>query len=117
TFSRDWSSDVCSSDLGPLNWSDESARATVISRVIKRTKDMVRNIPGNGLGFGLLKYLAPSSESPGPDLSELPAPEIGFNYLGRMRVGSSREEDDWDLIGEIGRASCRERGERGVWAG
>ncbi len=84
---------------GPLNWSDESARATVISRVIKRTKDMVRNIPGNGLGFGLLKYLAPSSESPGPDLSELPAPEIGFNYLGRMRVGSSREEDDWDLIG------------------
>ncbi len=71
----------------------------MISRVIKRTKDMVRNIPGNGLGFGLLKYLAPSSESPGPDLSELPAPEIGFNYLGRMRVGSSREEDDWDLIG------------------
>ncbi|WP_051473470.1 non-ribosomal peptide synthase/polyketide synthase [Saccharomonospora piscinae] len=85
-------------ETGPVNWTDDSARATVINRTVKRTKDMVRDIPGNGIGFGLLRYLPPSSEVSGATGSELPVPDIGFNYLGRVKTGHGHGEQDWDLL-------------------
>src|SRR6516225_2320590 len=40
-----------------------------------------RGVPGNGLGYGLLRYL---NARTGLQLSGFAAPQIGFNYLGRF---------------------------------
>ncbi|RMI33640.1 hypothetical protein EBN03_11135 [Nocardia stercoris] len=37
-------------------------------------------VPDKGLGYGLLRYL---NDATAPALADLPAPELGFNYLGR----------------------------------
>ncbi|MFJ5974381.1 amino acid adenylation domain-containing protein [Streptomyces sp. NPDC093060] len=48
---------------------------------LKRIKEQVRAVPDNGLGFGLLRYLNPDTAGA---LAGFPAPQIGFNYLGRV---------------------------------
>ncbi|MFH9425588.1 amino acid adenylation domain-containing protein [Streptomyces sp. NPDC017529] len=68
-------------------------------RLLKQVKEQARAVPGDGLGYGLLRYLNPDT---GPRLAELPVPQIGFNYLGRFR--SASEEDQaagaWQQAGE-----------------
>ncbi|WP_222844245.1 non-ribosomal peptide synthetase [Aldersonia kunmingensis] len=44
---------------------------------VKAVKEQLRAVPDNGIGYGLLRYLATDSV-PGP------TPQIGFNYLGRI---------------------------------
>ncbi|WP_307846131.1 condensation domain-containing protein, partial [Rhodococcus sp. CX] len=41
-------------------------------------------MPGQGLGFGLLRYLNPDTA---PALAAYPAPQLSFNYLGRVTAG------------------------------
>ncbi len=48
---------------------------------LKRVKSRLRELPDNGLGFGLLRYLNPDTAGV---LAPLGTPQIGFNYLGRM---------------------------------
>jgi amino acid adenylation domain-containing protein/non-ribosomal peptide synthase protein (TIGR01720 family) len=79
------------------------------ARLIKRIKEQLRQTPGEGLGYGLLRYLNPATQ---PVLADLPAPQIGFNYLGRFggpqgpeaEGGSegteSREQRAWAPAGE-----------------
>ncbi|WP_416968686.1 condensation domain-containing protein [Streptomyces sp. 4F14] len=40
-------------------------------------------LPDNGLGYGLLRYLNPDTAD---ELAKAPTPAIGFNYLGRFTV-------------------------------
>ncbi|MGO3244265.1 MAG: amino acid adenylation domain-containing protein, partial [Halomonas sp.] len=49
---------------------------------IKRVKEMLRGIPSNGLGYGVLKYLGSEDES--RVISALPQASIVFNYLGQL---------------------------------
>jgi mycobactin peptide synthetase MbtF len=61
-------------------------------RVLKLVKEQLRATPADGLGYGLLRYLNPDT---GPVLAALPAPQIGFNYLGRLaHQKTSRHGDD-----------------------
>ncbi|CAM5472920.1 Amino acid adenylation domain-containing protein OS=Streptomyces rimosus subsp. rimosus (strain ATCC / DSM 40260 / JCM 4667 / NRRL 2234) OX=1265868 GN=SRIM_023130 PE=4 SV=1 [Streptomyces rimosus subsp. rimosus] len=48
---------------------------------LKRVKEQLRAIPDHGIGYGLLRHLNPETEEA---LSSAPAPQIGFNYLGRF---------------------------------
>ena len=41
-------------------------------------------MPDNGLGYGLLRYLNPQTAA---QLAGFAAPQIGFNYLGALRLG------------------------------
>ncbi|GGK73121.1 non-ribosomal peptide synthetase [Mangrovihabitans endophyticus] len=52
-------------------------------RVLKRVKEQLRRCPDGGIGFGLLRYLNLATAD---ELRALPAPQIGFNYLGRYAV-------------------------------
>ncbi|CAM5358011.1 amino acid adenylation domain-containing protein [Streptomyces chartreusis] len=56
--------------------------------LLKSVKEQIRAVPGDGLGYGLLRYL---NAETAPVLAELPVPQIGFNYLGRFdaRAGGS----------------------------
>ncbi|WP_344609992.1 amino acid adenylation domain-containing protein, partial [Streptomyces glaucus] len=57
-------------------------------RLLKTVKEQIRAVPGDGLGYGLLRYL---NAGTAPVLAALPVPQIGFNYLGRLdtRAGGS----------------------------
>ncbi|CAM4488417.1 non-ribosomal peptide synthetase [Paenibacillus tarimensis] len=49
---------------------------------IKRVKEELRQIPGKGMGYGILKYLAPHEETAALKWSL--QPEVNFNYLGQF---------------------------------
>src|SRR6202046_3100641 len=72
--------------------------ARAAGRALKRVEQQVRAVPGNGLGFGLLRYLNPQAA---PVLARYPAPQIGFNYLGRFTAacldegGAGQEPAVW----------------------
>ncbi|WP_410641042.1 amino acid adenylation domain-containing protein [Amycolatopsis sp. lyj-346] len=53
---------------------------------LRRTKELLRAVPGNGIGYGILRHLDPDS-----GLAELPVPQIGFNYLGRFAAAADGE--------------------------
>ncbi|MER7004915.1 amino acid adenylation domain-containing protein [Dactylosporangium sp. NPDC000555] len=62
---------------------------------VRRAGRHLRGTPGHGLGYGLLRYLNPRTA---PVLRRYPAPQIGFNYLGRLdrrgdEVGVAPEAD------------------------
>ncbi|MDF2802806.1 MAG: hypothetical protein K0S61_2709, partial [Anaerocolumna sp.] len=53
-----------------------------IGESIKKVKEMLRNIPNKGIGYGILKYLG--SEDVKKCLVSDIYPEISFNYLGQF---------------------------------
>lgn len=57
-----------------------------LGRAVKRVKEQLRALPDHGIGYGLLRHLNPQT---GRLLAARPTPAIGFNYLGRFRVGSA----------------------------
>ncbi|MFJ2192061.1 amino acid adenylation domain-containing protein [Kitasatospora sp. NPDC087861] len=67
--------------------------------LLKAVKEQSRAVPGDGLGYGLLRYL--NSET-GSVLEASPSPQIGFAYLGRSATGEVRE---WQRSGGIGCSS------------
>ncbi|SDY29709.1 non-ribosomal peptide synthetase, partial [Lysobacter enzymogenes] len=50
-----------------------------LERALKSVKEQLRALPDNGAGYGLLRYL----REDGARLAG-PAPQVGFNYLGRF---------------------------------
>jgi amino acid adenylation domain-containing protein/non-ribosomal peptide synthase protein (TIGR01720 family) len=48
---------------------------------LRRVKEQLRAVPSRGLGWGLLRYLNPTTA---PRLAALPVPDVRFNYLGRL---------------------------------
>ncbi|MEV0186733.1 amino acid adenylation domain-containing protein, partial [Streptomyces sp. NPDC050625] len=66
--------------------------------LVKRVKEQVRSVPGDGLGYGLLRHLNPDTAT---TLAQLPSPQIGFNYLGRFDAGErTGPVGAWQLAGE-----------------
>jgi non-ribosomal peptide synthase protein (TIGR01720 family) len=64
--------------------------------LIKSVRRQLRAVPGNGIGFGALRYLG--SAAARDRLSASPGPQIAFNYLGQFDARSA------DAGGGLGRA-------------
>jgi non-ribosomal peptide synthase protein (TIGR01720 family) len=77
-------------DAGPVDWRDVCSGDHAIGTALKRVKEQVREVPGDGIGYGLLRYLNPTTAA---RLQDLPSPQIAFNYLGRVRA----EDGDWNI--------------------
>jgi non-ribosomal peptide synthase protein (TIGR01720 family) len=71
-------------DLGRIDYAQVRAGGAAAGELIKTVKEQVRAVPGDGLGYGLLRYLNPATA---PVLAGLAVPQIGFNYLGRLTTG------------------------------
>ncbi|AZE60743.1 MULTISPECIES: non-ribosomal peptide synthetase [Pseudomonas fluorescens group] len=56
--------------------------AHALSDSIKAVKEQLRAVPDKGIGYGVLRYLAPSPVVAA--LAALPQPRITFNYLGQF---------------------------------
>src|SRR5690606_40193199 len=90
-FSRDWSSDVCSSDLRTGAGAAEAVSNATAPRTVRPSvaTSSVPTIPVR-IGAHLLTITAPSTTA---------APQVAVNDIG----------SEEDFLAEIGRASCRER--------
>jgi non-ribosomal peptide synthase protein (TIGR01720 family) len=60
--------------------------------LIRSVRRQLRAVPGNGLGFGALRYLG---SPPVHDRLSAggPGPQVMFNYLGQWGTGSSPDEE------------------------
>ncbi|GHC80321.1 non-ribosomal peptide synthetase [Streptomyces flavofungini] len=63
-----------------------------LAAALKAVKDDLARVPGNGVSYGALRYLADTDFG-------TPAPQVLFNYLGRFDAGAS---GDWQLAGTTG---------------
>ncbi|GHJ41202.1 non-ribosomal peptide synthetase [Streptomyces sp. TS71-3] len=59
--------------------------------LVRQVHDRLAALPGKGIGYGLLRHLNPTTAA---ELAALPAPQIEFNYLGRMAVAERRRTAD-----------------------
>jgi nonribosomal peptide synthetase CepB len=88
-------------DPGPAALAEVAAGRPAAGQAVQQVKEQLRAVPGDGLGFGLLRYL---NAEAGPALAGLPVPEIGFNYLGRFTTGpdgnGAAGDETWRLAGE-----------------
>ena len=100
---------------------DISAAASPAT-AIRAVKETLRAVPRRGLGYGLLRYLAPPETA--ARLAAIPAPEVAFNYLGQLDGalgGPHSGETDWGLAPESAgpdvspRASLRHPLEVNAW--
>ncbi|PZT83571.1 non-ribosomal peptide synthetase [Streptomyces sp. AC1-42W] len=86
-------------DPGPLDARDPARfDATLVERAVKRVKEQLRTVPDHGVGHGMLRHLNPAT---GPRL-DAPAPQIGFNYLGRYAAPGRAADADWQVLLDAG---------------
>ncbi|RSO41811.1 hypothetical protein DMH15_12825, partial [Streptomyces sp. WAC 06725] len=85
-------------DPGTTDLAEVRTGGPAAGHLIKRIKEQLGVVPGNGLGHGALRYLAPTT---GSALAGLPAPSIGFNYLGGLLGGETTPDSGWRLL-ELG---------------
>ncbi|MFD0905913.1 condensation domain-containing protein, partial [Actinomadura sediminis] len=76
-------------DAGWVEPTDVREGGQAVGTALKRVKEQLREIPDNGIGFGLLRYLHPPAAA---RLAGRPHPQVAFNYLGRSAVP---EAADW----------------------
>ena len=57
---------------------------------LKRVKEQLREVPGQGIGYGALRYLSPDAATRGR-LAALPRAEVSFNHLGQADAGLPEE--------------------------
>ncbi|MFI1381991.1 amino acid adenylation domain-containing protein [Embleya sp. NPDC020886] len=68
-------------DVRGVDSADALTGGPAAGTAIKLVKEQLRAIPDKGVGYGLLRHLNPET---GARLADLPVPQIGFNYLGRI---------------------------------
>ncbi|MGQ5640287.1 MULTISPECIES: amino acid adenylation domain-containing protein [unclassified Streptomyces] len=68
-------------DVQGVDLADVLAGGPAAGQAVKLVKEQLRAVPDKGIGYGLLRYL---NEENADQLAEYPAPQIGFNYLGRI---------------------------------
>jgi len=83
-------------DAGILDLEEALRGGAALGEALKRIKEQLRQVPGGGLGYGLLRYLNPETT---PALSGLTSPQIGFNYLGRFGGTAAA---GWGIASEAG---------------
>ncbi|WNF28008.1 amino acid adenylation domain-containing protein [Streptomyces sp. C11-1] len=79
---------------GEIDWSDVWSGGPSTGAALKRIKEQLRELPDQGIGFGLLRHLNPQTQGA---LARFATPQIGFNYLGRF--GGSGAGGSWSLDG------------------
>jgi nonribosomal peptide synthetase CepB len=85
-------------DPGAVELNEIRTGGDAVARVLKRIKEQLRQVPGDGLGYGMLRYL---NRVTADELAALPVPKVGFNYLGRFGGGAPATGSGlWQPAGE-----------------
>lgn len=84
----------------------KQASAERVAILIKSVKEQLQQIPQNGLGYGLLRYLTHNlSESQQQDLKQRQQAPLSFNYLGQFDL----ERQEQSLLSETTVGTGQER--------
>lgn len=78
------------------DWDGIRGGGPAVSRAVAEVARQLAELPDNGAGYGLLRHLNPETA---PALAAFPAPQIGFNYLGRFAAGDDGDDGDGGLGG------------------
>ncbi|MFF2717049.1 amino acid adenylation domain-containing protein [Streptomyces sp. NPDC058011] len=73
---------------------DDDPAGARLGEAVRRVTAQFEAIPRRGTGFGLLRYL---NEETAAELAARPAPQIGYNYLGRQGGAGTT---DWSVAPE-----------------
>ncbi|SCF49033.1 non-ribosomal peptide synthase domain TIGR01720/amino acid adenylation domain-containing protein [Micromonospora matsumotoense] len=73
---------------------DVSGGGAAVAEAVVRVREHLAELPDNGMGYGMLRYLNPVTA---PTLAALPHPPIQFNYMGRFDFP---EAADWEFAPE-----------------
>ncbi|MFE9427014.1 amino acid adenylation domain-containing protein [Kitasatospora sp. NPDC006697] len=71
-------------DVAGFDLAEALAGGAAAGGVVKAVKEQLLAIDDKGVGYGLLRYLNPSTAA---DLDWRATPQISFNYLGRVAAG------------------------------
>ncbi|MET9551181.1 amino acid adenylation domain-containing protein [Streptomyces sp. NPDC006627] len=74
-------------DLAGVDIAGALAAGPAAGQALKTVKEQLRAVPGDGSGYGLLRYLNPRTAEA---LKALPTAQIGYNNLGRTRGAADR---------------------------
>ncbi|MFJ6666549.1 amino acid adenylation domain-containing protein [Streptomyces sp. NPDC091383] len=85
-------------DLRGIDVRDALAGGPAAAQALRRVKESRRSLPGQGLGYSLLRYL---NEETAPRLRTPVADEIGFNYLGRFTFDGAGADAPWTPAPEL----------------
>ena len=90
-------------DAGGVDVAAALSGGAALSRALKSIKEQLRAIPEKGLHYGLLRYLNGATAA---ELAARPAPELGFNYLGRFGSGPGGQDHKagdaaWPMASEL----------------
>ncbi|MER7923552.1 non-ribosomal peptide synthase/polyketide synthase [Streptomyces sp. NPDC096057] len=98
-------------DASGLDLAEAAAGGAAAGALVKRVKEQVQAVPGDGLGHGLLRHLNPET---GPVLKALPVPQIGFNYLGRFATAGAEPGpvEPWQTAGDAAVGGAADPGMR-----
>jgi non-ribosomal peptide synthase protein (TIGR01720 family) len=87
-------------DLGTTQSAGLRTGGPATGRAVQRIKEQLRAVPGDGLGYGMLRYLNPETAH---ELGALPSAQIGFNYLGRFSAPTpDQDPQEWSQAHEAG---------------
>ncbi|GAA4488612.1 hypothetical protein GCM10023094_48790 [Rhodococcus olei] len=74
--------------LPDVDLDDTFAGGPAAGAAIKAVKEQLLAIPDHGVGYGMLRYLDPEA---GAELADFAAPQVSFNYLGRIAADLTEE--------------------------
>jgi nonribosomal peptide synthetase CepA len=86
-------------EVAGIDLADALAGGPAAGHLLKVVKEQSRAVPGDGLGYGLLRYLNAMTS---PELRALPSAQIGFNYMGRFVAADQNDVRAWQLAAGIG---------------
>ncbi|WP_190120680.1 non-ribosomal peptide synthetase, partial [Streptomyces flavofungini] len=75
-------------DVGGVDLEDAFSGGRAAGQVLKAVKEQLHAVPGNGIGYGLLRYLNPETAD---ILKPATGGQISFNYLGRFAEDTPEE--------------------------
>src|SRR5262249_10935727 len=81
-------------DASAIDITQALAGGAALGQALKTFKEQLHALPENGIGYGLLRYLNPSTAA---ELAGFATPQIGFNYLGRFAAADGA---DWSGAAE-----------------
>lgn len=82
-------------DARITDWApDDDPAGARLGEAVRRVTAQVEAVPRRGTGFGLLRYL---NQETAAELATRPAPQIGYNYLGRQGGAGTT---DWSVAPE-----------------
>jgi amino acid adenylation domain-containing protein/non-ribosomal peptide synthase protein (TIGR01720 family) len=79
-------------DPGRVGWPELLAGGPAAGTALKRVKEQLRELPEKGVGYGLLRHL--NADTAGK-LAGLGAPQVAFNYLGRVDTAAPGGDRLW----------------------